>query len=501
MIDAASMIATSSGALSAPGSPSANCGMVMPSSGSADAASSTPTSSFSGLLAQSASKSAAQPANPTSGPAADAATADAGTTDAATLDAALDALTRRIGPQMPREEAPGVLPPDADQAGADALDADAADALGLLADVGTRMRRLLPQGPHDPALARLRALLAGDAAAAAADPNDPLAAGQGIPPGALIDDQFDPIDTIGDGSALETDDAETAGDDAATAVPALLTPLAAVLPAPVNRASAIDAGASKDGVGAIPERRDGREGRDGEASRAAAPRAARLEPRQPAATRAEAPSDAPAAPGAAGPTAQAAEVDAARWQAALPERANAAPKAAGADTSNAIAAPGWMAHRESLSAAATAAPAAPFHAQLSAAIDSPAFSSALSLQLTTMVSGEVSEARLHLHPAELGPIAVQIGLDGQMAQVHLAVEHSATRQALEQALPELARALQDAGFTMTGGGVSQQARDPQATPNAAPSSRGERGGADDAPLAAVAAPVARRSRGLLDVYA
>lgn len=491
MIDAASMIATPSGALSATGSPSANCGMVMPSSGGADAASSTPNSSFSGLLAQSASKSAAQPAGPTS---------DATPADAGPVDAALEALTRRIGPPMPMEEAPGGLPVDADLAGADALESGAGDALGLLADVGARMRRLLPQSQHDPAMARLQALLARDAAAAA-DPIDPLAAGQGIPPGALIDDELNPIDTIGDGSALETDDAEAAGDDDSTTVPALPTPLVAALPAPVNRAPAVDASVSKDGVDAISGRREGREGRDGDATRTAASRAARPEPRQQAAARADAPAEAPAAAAAASPTAQAAESDAARFQAALPERASAAPKAGGADTSTAVAAPGWLAHRESMAAAATAAPAAPFHAQLSAAIDSPAFSSALSLQLTTMVSGDVSEARLHLHPAELGPIAVQIGLDGQMAQVHLAVEHSATRQALEQALPELARALQDAGFTMTGGGVSQQARDPQATPNAAPSSRGDRGSADDAPLAAVAAPVARRSRGLLDVYA
>jgi flagellar hook-length control protein FliK len=184
------------------------------------------------------------------------------------------------------------------------------------------------------------------------------------------------------------------------------------------------------------------------------------------------------------------------------ELAHAAPKPHGAtEGSTTVAAPGWLAPREPTSATAAAAPAVPFHAQVSAAIDSPAFSSALSLQLTTLVSGDVSEARLHLHPAELGPIAVQIGLDGQMAQVHLAVEHSATRTALEQALPELARALQEAGFTMTGGGVSQQQRDPQAMPNAAPSSRSDRGGADDAPLAAVSAPVARRARGLLDVYA
>lgn len=487
MIDAASMIATQPAALAAQGSSSTGCGMVMPSSAGADPAA-APGSSFSGMLAQSAARS---------DPSTDAATATA-TTEAEPADAALEALTGRILRPMPQELAPPDLALDADTD--DAPDTRAADALGLLADVGTRMRRLLPQGPQDPALARLHALLARDAGAAA-DPNDPLAAGKGIPPGALIDDELDPIDTIGEGSALETDDAETAGDDDSAAVPALLAPLAAVLPAPVNRAPAIDAGASKDGVDAVSERRDGREGRDGDVTRTAAPRSARPEPRQAAAARADAPAETPAANGAASPTAQAAESDAARSQVAPPERASAAPKAGGADTSTAVAAPGWTVHRESLSTSAATAPAAPFHAQLSAAIDSPAFSSALSLQLTTMVSGDVSEARLHLHPAELGPIAVQIGLDGQMAQVHLAVEHSATRQALEQALPELARALQDAGFTMTGGGVSQQSRDPQATPNAAPTSRGERDGADDAPLAAVAAPVARRSRGLLDVYA
>lgn len=150
--------------------------------------------------------------------------------------------------------------------------------------------------------------------------------------------------------------------------------------------------------------------------------------------------------------------------------------------------------------AATAA-AAPFHAQLSAAIDSPAFGSALGVQISTLADHGISEARLHLNPAELGPIAVQIGLDGTLAQVHMAVEHSSTRQALEQAMPDLAAALRDAGFTMTGGGVSQQSRNPQAPAGGAAPGH-SRDSQSDEPLAALGAPSrATARRGMLDVYA
>lgn len=154
----------------------------------------------------------------------------------------------------------------------------------------------------------------------------------------------------------------------------------------------------------------------------------------------------------------------------------------------------------SSSNASQAASPAPFQAQLSAAIDSPNFGAALGVQISTLADNGISEARLHLNPAELGPIAVQIGLDGTLAQVHLAVEHSSTRQALEQALPELAAALRDAGFTMTGGGVSQQTREQQqqAAATAVP---GRLAATTDDALATLAAPVRTTRRGMLDVYA
>jgi flagellar hook-length control protein FliK len=111
--------------------------------------------------------------------------------------------------------------------------------------------------------------------------------------------------------------------------------------------------------------------------------------------------------------------------------------------------------------AASAAPPAPanpagFDAQLSAALGSPEFVPALGVQLSVLAREGVQQARLHLNPAEMGPIAVQIAVDGNTAVVHFQADVAATRQALEAGLPDLAAAMRDSGFTLSGGSVSQQ---------------------------------------------
>jgi flagellar hook-length control protein FliK len=58
----------------------------------------------------------------------------------------------------------------------------------------------------------------------------------------------------------------------------------------------------------------------------------------------------------------------------------------------------------------------------------------------------------------MGPISVQIALQGTQAQVDFGADSSATRQIIESGLPELAAALREAGFTLSGGGVSQHPR-------------------------------------------
>jgi flagellar hook-length control protein FliK len=154
-------------------------------------------------------------------------------------------------------------------------------------------------------------------------------------------------------------------------------------------------------------------------------------------------------------------------------------------------------------------------ARLAARPGEPGFGNELSTQISVFVRGGVQTARLMLNPAEMGPVQVQIQLDGKGAQVHLAAEHPATRQALEQAMPQLAATLRESGLTLTGGGVSEQARNfggdatgngnDQAGRRNAGSEAASRGAGSDDSLAGAAGASLRaasmRTRGVVDLVA
>jgi hypothetical protein len=143
-------------------------------------------------------------------------------------------------------------------------------------------------------------------------------------------------------------------------------------------------------------------------------------------------------------------------------------------------------------------------ATLHAAIDEPGFGMALGTQVSVWVRDGVQEARLQLHPAELGPVTVQIALDGQAAHVDFTAAVAATRESIEQSLPALAAALRESGFTLAGGGVSSHAGQSNGDPrrDRAGAGHGNRSrtdaGADVGP--SLSAP-RRWARSLLDVYA
>ena len=82
------------------------------------------------------------------------------------------------------------------------------------------------------------------------------------------------------------------------------------------------------------------------------------------------------------------------------------------------------------------------------------------VQVSVLAKDGVQRAELHLNPAEMGPVSVQIVMDGTQARIDFGADSAATRQAIEAGLPELASALRDAGFTLAGGGVSQHSRSP-----------------------------------------
>ncbi|MBB4843547.1 flagellar hook-length control protein FliK [Paucibacter oligotrophus] len=143
-------------------------------------------------------------------------------------------------------------------------------------------------------------------------------------------------------------------------------------------------------------------------------------------------------------------------------------------------------------------------------LHSPAFVPEMAARLSVLAAEGVQEARLHLNPAEMGPVAVQIVVDGQQAQVSFHAENAETRAVLERGLPDLAAALRDNGLTLSGGGVFQQQMNQPGQASAQAGEEGRRGSRSPERSAlpvenqvnGLGSPVsARKSQGVVDLYA
>ncbi len=92
-------------------------------------------------------------------------------------------------------------------------------------------------------------------------------------------------------------------------------------------------------------------------------------------------------------------------------------------------------------------------ATVAAPIETPQFAPTLATQVRWWAQQGVQQAQLLLNPAEMGPVAVKILLDGREARIDFSADLAATRGAIEAALPVLAAALDDSGLKLSGGGV------------------------------------------------
>ena len=131
------------------------------------------------------------------------------------------------------------------------------------------------------------------------------------------------------------------------------------------------------------------------------------------------------------------------------------------------------------------------------------FAPQLGSQLAVWVRDGVQEARLQLNPADMGPVRVEIQLDGNAAQVSLSASNSETRQALEAAMPSLAGSLRELGLTLAGGGVFDQTPQPReqagsSSPSPLSAAAANAGSDGGNPPGAVFQP---RRRGLVDLVA
>ncbi|WP_341892676.1 flagellar hook-length control protein FliK [Variovorax sp. YR752] len=154
--------------------------------------------------------------------------------------------------------------------------------------------------------------------------------------------------------------------------------------------------------------------------------------------------------------------------------------------------------------AAAASAEAPVSAAVPVPMESPEFAEAFGVQVSVLARDGVQEAELHLNPAEMGPVSVQIVLDGERARIDFGAQAAATRAAIEASLPELAAALRDAGLTLAGGGVSQHTSGRgDGAHQGAPDSRGDARPGAPAADTAPARPHwrGRVSAGGVDLYA
>lgn len=96
------------------------------------------------------------------------------------------------------------------------------------------------------------------------------------------------------------------------------------------------------------------------------------------------------------------------------------------------------------------------HAQVGAAVGQHGFSDEFSQRVTLLVGQRVQFAEIALNPAELGPISVTVDVRGQEASLVFGASQSATRHAIEEALPRLREMFQSHGLHLVDAHVGAQ---------------------------------------------
>ncbi|MEM1187742.1 MAG: flagellar hook-length control protein FliK [Pseudomonadota bacterium] len=88
--------------------------------------------------------------------------------------------------------------------------------------------------------------------------------------------------------------------------------------------------------------------------------------------------------------------------------------------------------------------------------EDPEFAGELTTRMKVLVRDGVREARINLHPAELGRLQVTVSTEGDQARISFMAETSAARDAIEQSLPRLRDMLEQNGLQLAQSDVGQQ---------------------------------------------
>lgn len=144
------------------------------------------------------------------------------------------------------------------------------------------------------------------------------------------------------------------------------------------------------------------------------------------------------------------------------------------------------------------------HLGVKAPLASPQWAGEFGQHLLAMVQNNDQQVSLHLNPASLGPLVVDIDLSDQRANFHFSAHNPQVRTALENALPQLRELLAEQGISLGEAMVGEHRGEPQrqfAQQHKAPAAGGpaveELGDRTDAPQAN---PVALANSGRINLY-
>jgi flagellar hook-length control protein FliK len=137
--------------------------------------------------------------------------------------------------------------------------------------------------------------------------------------------------------------------------------------------------------------------------------------------------------------------------------------------------------------------------QATQAATSPQFAQELGEQIAWMGNGEIKEARIRLHPEELGSMDVRVNIEGSKVNVAIMAQHPAAVHAVQQTLSQLDTLLAHHGLSLGQADVGQ--RQPgQGGDNPGGGNSGQ-GDTDDAATVGSVVATSRVSRSLVDEVA
>lgn len=145
---------------------------------------------------------------------------------------------------------------------------------------------------------------------------------------------------------------------------------------------------------------------------------------------------------------------------------------------------------------------------ISTPLNDPRWSQQLGERVVWLARGDIQNAQININPAQLGPIQINISLNGDQMSANFVAAHQEVRQALEDAMPRLRDMLSGAGINLGQANVGAQTQQQQQRESFAHFGERPRSSGEDAILSPdnhtasnlLGRPV-QQGKGLVDLFA